>query len=188
MNISFGKKFPIASCSIINEACKQPQSATIFEHDCKDITDYEFFKNLSGIWEYKDNVAKAALDKFNFPLSNLGTKIYSLETNKGKITGIMETTEYGKTCVVEHLESHYKGLYSYSGSTLLAFLAQQKINQNVSSIYITNPAKKARRFYTQHCFFQQNGPLALELNKKGMEELIKKTKKKTKNAILDLKG
>lgn len=187
-NISFGKKIPISSCSIINKVTKQSQNATIFEHDCKDLTDYEFFKNLSVCWEYKDDIAKQALSKFHLPLSNLGTKIYSLATQSGKTIGIMEVCEYGKICDVQHLESQLKGLYGYTGSTLLSFLAQKKLNQNISSIFVSNPAKSARKFYTDHCFFKNCPPIALELDKKGMENLIQKTQNKTHSQIMDIQG
>jgi len=188
MNISFGKKIPIASCSVINRITKLPQSAIIFEHDCKDVSDYEFFKNLSDSWEYKDEVAKQALNKFRMPLSNLGTKIYSLSTQNGRTIGIMETSEYSKFCDVQHLESQLKGLYGYTGSTLLSFLAQEKLRQNVSSIFVSNPAKSARTFYKDHCFFKNSPPIGLELDKKGMKNLIEKTQRKAQSQIMDLRG
>ena len=100
------------------------------------------------------------------PLSNLGTKIYSLSTQNGRTIGIMETSEYGKICDVQHLETQLKGLYGYSGSTLLSFLAQEKLKQNISSIFVSNPAKSAKAFYKDHCFFKNSPPIALELDKK----------------------
>lgn len=184
MNISFGKKIPIATCQIINEAAKKPETVTIFEHDCKDIEDFEYFKNLKGSWVYKNEIAKSALQKFNEPSSKSDTKIYSMETKRGKTTGIMEVSQYGKLCDVQHLESHYKGLYSLSGTSLLAYLAKEQLNYNAESIFVSNPALSARKFYTRHCFFEPYGPIALELNQKGMKKLINKTEK----TILNLEG
>ena len=188
MKISFGRKIPIASCSVINRVSKQPQSAIIYEHDCKDKEDYKYFENLSDSWNYKEEVALQAYRKCKSPASNIGTKIYSIETQSGKTIGIMETFELGKTCTVEHLESHLKGLYGYTGSILLSFLSHEKLRQNIDSIFITNPAKNARNFYTQHCFFKECPPIALELDKKGMENLIQKTQKKDKLANFRFKG
>lgn len=184
MNISFGKKIPIGACQIINKVTKKPEDVTIFEHDCKDIEDFEYFKNLKGTWEYKNEVAKSALQKLKEPSSSQNTKIYSMETKRGKTTGIMEVVQYGKLCDVQHLESHYKGLYSLSGTSLLTHLAKEQLNYNSESIFVSNPALSARRFYTQHCFFKPYGPLALELNQKGMKKLIDKTEK----TILNLEG
>ena len=186
MQISFGRKIPVATCSVINKVNKAPQKAIIFEHDCCDKKDYEYFINLPNRWEYKEEVAAQALRKHNYPLSNLGTKIYSIETATGRAIGIMETYQNGKMCDVQHLESKLKGLYGYTGSTLLSFLAQEKLNQNISSIFVSNPAKSARKFYTEHCFFKDCPPLALKLDKTNMERLIKKTQKKTKDKILNL--
>ena len=188
MNIYFGKKIPIATCSILNRVTKTPENATIFEHDCKDKSDYKYFKDLANTWNYKEDVALQALRKYNSPLLNIGTKIYSIETSRGRTIGIMETSEYGKICDVQHLESQLKGLYSYTGSILLSFLAQQKLNQNINSIFVTNPAKSARKFYTDHCFFKECPPIALELDKKGMKKLIEKTEEKTKKEIINLQG
>lgn len=178
------QKIPIATCQIINEAAKKTETATIFEHDCKDIEDFEYFKNLKGSWVYKNEVAKSALKKFREPQSSQNTKIYSMETPKGKTAGIMEVTQYGKLCDVQHLESHYKGLYSYVGTSFLTHLAKEQLNYNAESIFVSNPALSARKFYTQHCFFKPYGPLALELNQNGMKKLINKTEK----TILNLEG
>ena len=188
MTISFGKKIPVATCNIKNSTNMQPCHATIFEHDCADISDYEEISNLKGHWEYKDAIAKEALKKYEHPISNIGTKIYSISTQTGKTVGLMETCEYNKMCSIEHLESHYKGLYQGIGTALLSFLAQQKTKQNVSHIFVTNPAKTAKKFYTEHCFFNKTDTIALELNREGMTKLIAKHEDKTKSPIINLKG
>jgi len=188
MQISFGKKIPIATCSIINKVTKQPQNVTIFEHDCKDKEDYEYFMNLAGAWNFKENVALQAYSKHNLPSTNMGTKIYSMETQSGKTIGIMETYELNKTCTVEHLEAHQRGLYGYIGSSMLAYLSQRNLINNISSIVITNPSKNARKFYKEHCFFTDCPPIALEINRNDMKKLIEKTKSKTQSPIIDLRG
>ena len=188
MNISFGKKIPIASCQIINKVTKQQQTAIINEHDCKDISDYKYFANLTGEWNFKDEVALKAWNKQNFPLTNIGTKIYSIETQNGRTIGLMETCELGKICTVEHLESHKRGLYGYTGTNLLAFLSQEKLKENARLIVITNPTKNARKFYKEHCYFKECPLIALELDRCGMKKLIQKAQSKTQSPIIDMEG
>ena len=182
-NISFGKQIPKATCSILNKVTKQPQKVMIYEHDCKGMEDYEYFKNLPTTWDFKETIAQSAKSKFRLPISNLGTKIYSMETESGKTVGIMETNELGKICTVEHLESHYGGLYSYIGTVLLAFLSKEKIKDNVSLIAIPNPSPTAEKFYTQHCFYEKTMDIALEANRKNMQNLVEKAEEKTASTI-----
>lgn len=182
-NISFGKQIPKATCSIINNVSKRPQKVTIYEHDCEDLKDYEYFKSLPSSWDFKETVSISAKSKYRLPLSNLGTKIYSMETDSGKTVGIMETCELGKICTLEHLESHYNGLYSYIGTMLLAFLSKEKIHDNVSLIVIPNPSPTAEKFYTQHCYYRKNHEIALEANRESMKSLIQKAEEKTGSSI-----
>ena len=57
MQISFGKKIPIAQCQIYDNQQQKFVKAVISEFDCKDKSDITEIKSLGPNWQYKETIS-----------------------------------------------------------------------------------------------------------------------------------
>lgn len=198
MNISFGQKIPVSQCQVFDKETNKFVNATLYEFDCKDKSDIQYFKKDMRKWVYINSFISEMLAKyryyckyrnFNCPevqdaLDEL--KFYSLEDSKNRIIGFCETTGTKDTQDIYYLETNREHRYKYAGQGILASIAKLMVKsvQN-PQMSISNPANSARQFYIDKCGFK---PLdkGLHIGKQGMTDFIRNFEGSTQNPIMDL--
>ena len=188
-NISFGAKLPVATCQIYNKKTKEFDSATVFEHDCKDSFDVDYFRNAPGKWKYQREIAEDAEMKFYYPGIFTNSRFYSIENEDQIPIRMIEFDKYDDCADVQLFETKQRNKYKYTGSNLLATIAKEGLKEGKTSLIISDPVESAMKFYEEKCGFKRIiGTPQLELDAKGMEDLISKTENKTQGNIIDLRG
>ena len=94
-SINFGKKIPIKTCKILDKKQGNLVDATIYEHDCKDLSDaYEVHK-LDKFFAFKELFVSGMHRKFLNQKIGLETQehYYSLQNSNGEILGCCRTLE-----------------------------------------------------------------------------------------------
>jgi len=191
MEINFGKKIPIAQCQIQDRTTKNPTSATIYEYDCKDSSDYWDLYRISKEqeWVFADIIATKADDKYNGSYPD--ERIYALEDKSGKTVGLCNFRENKDKIEVQYIDSKSSRKYKYIGQTMLAFLAQKALYENKKELRINNASTLAFKFYKKCCFKYDwselsNGQSDFYLKREKLHLLIRKNQKNTKSETLNL--
>ena len=186
-NISFGAKIPVATCQIYNKSIKQPCKATIYEFDCKDEHDEQYFRKIPGRWTYSKDIANDIDMRRCYPRQFSNYRFFALETQDNKPVGIMEYITSDDANNVDFIEAHQRNKYKYIGTTLLAHAAKQTLKENLEELIICDPVEKAIPFYTDKCGFRDGiGSPELRMKQEGMKKLIEHAKEKTKAPIIDI--
>ena len=191
-NISFGKKIPIAKCSIKNRLTRKYVPATCYEIDCKDEADYLEIANLKKKWYFKNSISNDIERKHNNLNDGFGLYLnrhfYTMQTDSdNQIVGICQTEEINKDLELIHLETSPNKKYKYAGQGLLAVLSIIAGKDKTDNIYIPFPVDSARAFYTDKCGFkncQSND--GLYMNKKRFGLFRQQVEKRMQAPILDI--
>ena len=191
-NISFGKKIPIAKCSIKNRLTRKYVPATCYEIDCKDEADYVEIANLKKKWNFKKSLSDAMERKHDDMLTGIGLyknrHFYTMQTDSdNQIVGICQTEKGCKDIELIHLETSPNKKYKYTGQGLLAILGIIGEKEKADNIYIPFPVDSARAFYTDKCGFkncQSND--GLYMNKKRFGLFRQQVEKRMQAPILDI--
>ena len=196
MQISFGKKIPIAKCNIINKKTKKPENATIFEYECNSRSDLERLSMLAEDkkWEYGYCIWSNGYNKNHSPNSIYGqVGVYSIEDSKGRTVCICDTVEDEKEIIVKHIESRKNSPYKYAGQNMLAMLAKKVITTNREDLFINDGQPDAQDFYKVKCRFDIVGSnpkdedgIDFEMKREDIPHFLSRIEEKTKGKIISL--
>ena len=197
MNISFGKQIPISQCKLLDKKTDRFVDATLFEFDCKDMSDLYYFKGDNRSWTYKPHLLR---DMF-FKRENLAyynslseiqkeaineNRYYALSTENDKLVGICETHGTGNQVDVYYLETEENHRYKYAGQSILASLSKQLLNNFTNPVLTVNyPHNTARNFYINKCGFKSKDAVSLSMSKKELSAFVNKFECKTNQPIIN---
>ena len=192
MNISFGKKIPIAQCQIQNITTGKFEPATIYELDCTDESDLSEVVKPSREWEYAAYIHANMCDKVDYQRvfeSGNNDCFYILQNKNGETLGMSQVEElYEGAYDLAYLDTKKDKEYKYVGQTLLATVAREVFKKTGEIFSIYGAVDSARAFYEKTCGFkigEFNMPY-IEIDE--IPSFIKQTEKRTKSPIIDLKG
>ena len=189
--VNFGKKIPLTQCQI--KDCKEDKyvPATFYELDCKDKEDILEVANLKGSWYFQNTIVrnmqvKHACQKISS--RDTGSSFFILQKDNGPILGICQTKQSGNNLSVQFIESERAKTHKFVGQTMLASLGLKVIKENKNELKIDIPTTNAKPFYIDKCGFKecQNG--SLKMSTKHLQRFIRKTQKRTKSPLLDIRG
>ena len=190
MNISFGKKIPIALAQIQNRQTEEFEQATIYEIDCKDESDIlEIKKDMDG-WNFPCEFALNIEQKYK--LQNRQSKdfhnFYILQNKNNKTIGRVDIKKWdSKLFSVEWLDTRENSGYKYVGQTILATAAKEAIEKGGKSFAVLAAMEDAIPFYTDVCKFTDCGKSGFYMDENQIQEFIKRTEKRTQGSIINLK-
>lgn len=183
-NISFTRKIPIATCHIKERETGNFKKATIFEYDCRDLSDIKDLENLALTydWQYAFEIMGHAYSKFyDIQKGRQVGQIYSMEDDNGQIVGLCDTDRGEKTKIV-YLEAHDRDKYCYIGQNFIATLAKKALNQTKQSLTICDVQKNAIDFYQKACGFknfkEDEGIINIEIKRCELPGFIRQTEER----------
>ena len=190
MQISFGKKIPIAQCQIYDNQQQKFVKAVISEFDCKDKSDITEIKSLGPNWQYKETISSNMGIK-NFLITK-GRKyegrFLAIENPEGEIIGISHFDDLKRKSELRFLESRKDHRYKYVGQNLIATIGKILINTNQSKLIVRSAVPTAIDFYEKTCGFKNLGHYDLEMDNDDIQRFIKQTEDRTETKIIDLQG
>ena len=192
MNISFGKKIPIALAQIQNKKTEEFEQATIYEVDCKDEHDLFEVRNDSKNWNFPDAFATNMHCKYvthkQYKVNN-ASSFYILQNQDYETLGRIQidTEDYDKY-TVEWLDTKKNNGYRFVGQTLLATAAKEVLDNNGSTLAVLGAVEDAIPFYTDVCQFQEVGKDRFYMDKDEIKDFIRRTEKRTNATLIDLKA
>ena len=191
MNISFGKKIPIAQCQIQSIKTGKFEPATIYELDCKDETDVIETLKPQDKWIYARSINRNMCNKYiqQQQGEESSSTFYILENKDGKTLGMAQTDELLKKAHnLAFLDTEKDKQYKYVGQTLLASIAKNIMDKDGIRLSVFEPVPTAVPFYDKICGFQNIGNLLLTADRQEMKDFISRTQERTKSTLIDLKG
>ena len=190
MQISFGAKIPINTCNLYDNQAKKFIKAVVYEIDCKDKSDVDYFKNIQEPWLFRRQfIHSAAYNYFLFSQKHeiSPNKIYSLEDKDGYVAGFCKTVSDKNTLNIEFIESSPSKKYKYAGQTMLASIAKQLLYTG-KDLTVEIPAFEAKEFYSKVCKFDKEALAeGFILPQQKMKDFIERTERKTKGEMLQNK-
>ena len=192
MNISFGKKIPIAQCRIQNLTTGRFEPATIFELDCKDESDLLEAVKPSTEWEYAAYIHSNMCDKVDLQKifgDDDSDTFYILQNQHGETLGMSQVEEiYDGAYDLAYLDTKKDKKYKYVGQTLLSTVAREVFKKAGDSFSVYGAVDSAIKFYEKICGFKL-GDLGMPyLPCEEIPQFIKQTEIRTQSPIIDLKG
>lgn len=189
--VTFGKQIPLIRCNVQDNKTKQFVPATLYETDCKNISDYETVSKAKGDWRFKNFILSNMRNKMlvnNIPGLNTSDKFYLLKTDAdNSLIGIVQTCNKKDKVCIKYIESKQDGKYKYAGQNMVASLAQNSIKGNGRILIVDAPIASAIPFYIAKGFrFYDYGKLVLPIE--NAYDLIEATEEKTKTPLIDLKA
>lgn len=157
LQISFGKKIPIATCQVQNNETENFEKATIYEYDCKDKSDLDELSELAEednfdfghcIWAHAYEKAHPTKQKHRT------ISIYAMENENNETICLCHANKDNEKIILNHIESSKNKKYSYAGQNMIAMLAKQVIQANKKELYVSNILEEAREFYICKCGFE----------------------------------
>ena len=201
MNVSFKAQIPVSQCQLYDKQDKKFVPATLYEFDCKDISDIKHFKRDLKKWVYMESLICAMGAKFRHYREGFGEstnegndkfdgyKFYSLELPNNHIVGFCEAYDDKDNKNIYYLETERERRYKFAGQSIIASMAKQMISSHENpELTINFPARSARDFYVDKCGFEPNGKVELVMKKQKMSDFVKSFEEKTEKPILDLKA
>lgn len=191
-NISFARKIPVASCQIKERETDNFKKATIYEYDCKDLSDIKDLENLALTfdWEYAFEIMGHAYSKYY--QTQKGDKVgqvFSMEDEAGNIVGLCDTDRGEKTQIV-YLEAHDRDKYCYIGQNFIAMLSKRALNHTKQSLTICDIQESAMDFYKKTCgfknFIKNDRITNVEVPRHELPQFIRQTEKRC-GKIIDYK-
>lgn len=190
MNISFGKKIPIAQCHILDRQQKKFVPATINEYDCTTMSDIREVRKLGNAWRFAPTLAynMEAKNHCHYTKEPNRNHFFNIEKENGEILGLAFCEEQGQTLDVHFLETKQNGLHKFAGQTLLASLGIYTVNNGKTKLRIKKSLKEAEDFYRKTCGFQPELKSSYLLTDRNIPSFIRQTEKRTHYPIINLQG
>ncbi len=189
-NISFGKKIPVVDCQVRDNRTGKYIPVTMYEYDCYDQADIDEMRNLPECWSYNRAIANDMSEK-KYCLENLysdaGISCYVLKNKKNETIGITSVRNSRTRSEVKLIQTAQNGKYKYAGQAMLASLALIALNDRKSTFKILYPTEEAMDFYKKKCKFKKSKQSSnLEMDQRGMKNLVKRTESRTHGPIIDV--
>ncbi len=185
--ISF-KKTLIKNCTIPDKK-NHPTPCAIYKLDLPEDNDY-----FSKVLEDKKWKNSQFLEGLNYSTQIYGEygDSYVLESANGDCLGYVCTSDNKKTKIkdVDYLETcpnfarrNVRRDLRYIGETLLAFVVELADENNFECVRIPNALKRATKFYTEKCGFEQDPKFETSkiLLEKDYDKFLEQNKKHTEN-------
>ena len=192
MNISFGKKIPIAQCQIQNLTTGKFEPATVYELDCTDESDLLEVVKPSQEWEYAAYIHANMCDKVDFQkiFQSDGTdNFYILQNQQGETLGMSQVEEiYDGAHDLSYLDTKKDKQYKYVGQTLLATVAREVYKKASDIFSVYGAVDSAKDFYEKICGFKIGEFDMPYLSYEEIPAFIEQTESRTHAPIIDLKG
>ena len=190
--LSFGKQIPTIRCNVQETKTKKFVPATLYEADCKNISDYETVRKAKGDWCYKDYILSNMRAKMlinNIPGIKTSDKFYILKEDKNDdVIGMVQVRDKDDNVCIKYIESKRDGKYKYAGQNMVASIADRLIKRNGKAVIIDAPIASAIPFYTTKCHFQFYDYGKLILPAENAIDFIKMNGDKTQTPLIDLQG
>ncbi|MBQ8886986.1 MAG: hypothetical protein IJY61_04725 [Candidatus Gastranaerophilales bacterium] len=191
MNISFGKKIPIATGNIQNRKTGEFERATVYELDCRDESDFQEVllsrKDWNFNWEIYDNMQH----KYNVLAHRIKMNpdfFYILQTKDNETVAMAEISKWENNLFsIDWLDTKINNPYKFVGQTFLACLAKESLANGGSAFAVLESMEDAIPFYTDVCKFTDCGKSGFHMDKEQMREFISRTEERTQASIIDLK-
>ena len=188
--VSFGRKIPVATCQVKDKEKDKFTKAIVYEFDCKDRSDMEELKDMDGYWDFKTALYNDMLHTRGRKLKggNDNTRYFVMEDKKSKdIIGISEVSTEGTKTNIDYIESENEHKYKYVGQTLIAAIGTEVLYSGGTKLTVDCPIRTALSFYEKTCKFDKSPKGKLQFEEKGLKKFIKRTEKRTKSKILNVK-
>ena len=192
MNITFGKKIPIARCQIQNLTTGKFEPATVFELDCKDESDLFETVKPNNEWKYAAYIHDNMCDKVDFQKvfgNDDSNSFYILQNQQGETLGMSQLEEiYDGAFDLGYLDTKKDKNYKYVGQVLLATIARE-VSKKASDIFtIYGAVDSAKDFYVKICGFKIGEFDMPYLQIEEIPAFVKQTEDRIHSSIIDLKG
>lgn len=192
MNISFGKKIPIAQCQIQNIKTGKFEPATVYELDCKDESDLLETRKPKSKWEYASYIHENMSDKYRYGAFSQDFDdccFYILQDKNGETIGMAQTEEiyedaYDLACLDTRKGKHY----TFVGQTLLATVAREVQKKSGDILSVFGAVDSAMDFYKKVCGFKIGEFDRPYISAEDIPNFIQQTEERTNAKIIDLKG
>lgn len=192
MNISFGKKIPIAQCQIQNIKTGKFEPATVYEFDCKDESDLVETRKPKSQWQYANYIHENMSDKYRYGAFSQDFDdccFYILQDKNGKTIGMAQTEEiYEDAYDLAYLDTKKGKHYKFVGQTLLATVAREVQKKSGDILSVFGAVDSAMDFYKKVCGFKIGEFDMPYIFAEDIPNFIKQTEERTKARIIDLKG
>ena len=188
MQVSFGKKIPIAQCSVFDNQQKQFVPVTVNEYDCKTMDDFVEVRKLDSTWKFADTIARsiyAKNDCFYKKIPNT-YRFFNLERENGEVLGIAACDEKQGSLDVNFIETKPDKNHKYTGQVFLASLAGHSINMGKFKFKIKNAIESSVGFYQNICGFKRNYEDDFEVSRRNIPDFIKQTETRTHSPIINI--
>ncbi|MBQ8886985.1 MAG: hypothetical protein IJY61_04720 [Candidatus Gastranaerophilales bacterium] len=191
MQISFGKKIPIAQCQIQNLKTGKFEPATVYELDCTDESDLLEVVKPTREWLYATYIHDNMCDRIE--LQNVykeydNSSFYILQNKDGETLGMSQVEEiYEGAFDLSYLDTKKKKPYKYVGQTLLATVAREVYQKATDAFSVYGAVDSARDFYEKICGFKIGEFDMPYLPYEEIPAFIEQTESRTHAPIIDLK-
>lgn len=188
MNITFGKKIPIAITQIQNRQTGEFEPATVYEVDCTDKEDYEEVENDRFNWCFSWDIGWNMRDKYEGKHQWTNSTFYVLEDqNNETISRIQIDSLLDNKYSLEWLDTKQDNKYRYVGQNILSVAASEILKKGGIYFAIFNAIETAKSFYLETCGFEDIKGF-FYMNNQQMKEFIAQTEKRTQSQIINLKA
>ncbi len=191
MNISFGRKIPIATCQLLDKKRNAYIPTVVYLFDGKDKSDISELQELEDSWEYRDEI----IDNIKYKNTNhrlfrpCDTAIYTIEKYNGEKLGLCCADNRKKSLEVRFLESQSDKKYKFAGQCLLAAMGQTMLKTlEQEKFIIRSSLASAYSFYQDTCGFIEANYSDLEMDRENTQRFIKRTEERTKAPIIELEA
>lgn len=197
LQISFGRKIPIATCQVQNNETENFEKATIYEYDCQDKSDLDELNELAenGYFDFGHCIWAHAYQKAQPTKSeHRNINIYAMEDESGETICLCNASKDNRRIILKHIESSKNKKYSYAGQNMIAMLAKKVIQTNKKELYVSNILEEAREFYIYKCGFETvaekniYGGRDVTMFKQDIPNYLELVQSKTKTPIIDIRG
>ena len=192
MNISFGKKIPIAQCQIQNIKTGEFEPATVYELDCTEESDLLETRKPKSNWEYANYIHENMSDKYrygSFSQDFDDCYFYILQDKNGNTIGMAQTEEiYEDAYDLAYLDTKKGKPYTFVGQTLLATVAREVQKKSGDILSVFGAVDSAINFYQKVCGFKIGEFDKPYISAEDIPNFIKQTEERTNAKIINLKG
>ena len=190
MNISFGRKIPIAKCHILDKEQKSFVPATVYEYDCTTKGDIQEIRKLDDSWRFTPTIANNMSIKNHsyYTQQPNHNRFFNIQKDTGEILGLAFCEEQGKSIDVHFLETKQDDKNKFVGQALLASLCIFTLNNGQTQLRVKSALKTAEDFYKKTCGFKQELKSSYLISDRHMPKFIKQTEKRTHYPIVDVQS
>ena len=190
MNISFGKKIPIAQCCVFDNKQRQFVPVTVNEYDCTTMTDFVEVRKLDSTWKFADTIARSIYAKNDCYYRKIPNtyRFFNIEKDNGEVLGIAACDEKQGSLDVNFIETNPDKKHKFVGQTFLASLAGHSVNMGKFKLKIKNAIESSVGFYQVVCGFNRNYEDDFEISRRNIPEFINQTETRTNSPIINIQG